>query len=99
MAGVDAMHRSLKERIKAHASLPLHRNAYALMFGSFSTALLGLVFWSLAAHRYSVHSVGIQSAMVAATQFLTAISALSLNNVLLRFLPIAGNATRRLILA
>jgi O-antigen/teichoic acid export membrane protein len=88
---------TLTGRIRAHASAPLHKNAYALMLGSVSTALLGLVFWSLAARHYPVESVGIQAALISAMQFLAAVSALSLNNVLLRFLPVTGPATRRLI--
>lgn len=84
-------------RLRTHARIPLHKNAYALMGGSVSTAVLGLVFWSLAARHYPARSVGIQATLVSGTQFLAAVAALSQNNVLLRFLPVAGAATRRLI--
>lgn len=97
MSGGETARPTWFSRIRTHTRIPLHKNAYALMGGSVSTAALGLVFWALAARHYPARSVGLQATMVSGTQFLAAVAGLSLNNVLLRFLPVAGVATRRLI--
>ncbi|HSK15288.1 MAG TPA: oligosaccharide flippase family protein [Gaiellaceae bacterium] len=83
--------------MRSHVRLPLHRNAYALVASGSSTALLGLIFWAIAARRYEVHAVGVQSATVSAMVLLAGIAQLGLSPVLIRFLPVAGARSRRLV--
>lgn len=84
-------------RVHRHLSTPLYRNAYLLIIGGFSGSALGFVFWVLAAHEYSAEIVGRNSAAVAAMIVVSGISQLGLNAVLVRYLPIAGAASRRFV--
>jgi O-antigen/teichoic acid export membrane protein len=88
-----------RANIRAHFSLPLYRNGYMLLLGSASTALLGVLFWALAAHRYSADAVGINTAVVSALMLVSGIGQLGLNGVLVRYLPAAGRGTHRLVVA
>jgi O-antigen/teichoic acid export membrane protein len=89
----------LFSRLRAHLRTPLYRNGYALTFSSGATSFLGLFYWVLAARFYSPEVVGLNSALLSAMLFLSGISQLSLNGALVRFLPTAGHASRRLIAA
>src|SRR5512142_3279344 len=80
-----------------HFQLPLYRNAYALMLSSGTTSVLGFAYWVLAAHYYSPPVLGWNSAIISAMLFLAGVAQLSMNNVLVRFIPIAGKATLRLV--
>ena len=80
-----------------HLREPMRRSAYALIAGTGVTSLLGLLFWALAAHWLSPATVGIGAALVSALTLLANISTLGLRNGLVRFLPEAGPATRRLV--
>ncbi len=81
-----------------HLRMPLFRNGYALLVNGAATSVLGLLYWALAARLYPVALVGLNSALVAAMLLLAGIAQLSLNNVLVRYIPVAGLKTRRLIL-
>ena len=80
-----------------HLREPMRRSAYALIAGTGVTSLLGLVFWVLAARWLSPATVGIGAALVSLLTLLANISTLGLRNGLVRFLPEAGPATRRLV--
>src|SRR3712207_4243874 len=80
-----------------HLREPMQRSAYALIAGTGVTSLLGLVFWVLAAHWLPAAMVGIGAALISALALLANISTLGLRNGLVRFLPEAGSATRRLV--
>jgi O-antigen/teichoic acid export membrane protein len=84
-------------RLLAHVRTPLYGNGYALLFNSVATSGLGLLYWILAARLYSAEAVGLNSAVLAAMQFLYGVAVLSLSNVLIRFIPLAGQNTLRLI--
>jgi O-antigen/teichoic acid export membrane protein len=85
-------------RVASHLRLPLFRNGYALIIGSAATSGLGLVYWVLAARFYSAEMVGLSSAALSAMLLLSGISQLGLNSALVRFVPLAGRSTSRLIL-
>jgi len=85
-------------RFASHLRLPLFRNGYALIIGSAATSGLGFVYWVLAARFYSSEMVGLNSAVLSAMLLLSGISQLSLNSVLVRFVPLAGRSTSRLII-
>jgi len=84
--------------IRAHLAAPLYRNAYFLIVGAVVASVAGFLFWALAARRYSSHVVGLNSAAVSAMIFVSGVSQLGLNAVLVRYLPGAGTSTRRFVL-
>lgn len=61
------------------------------------TSLLGVAFWALAAHSYSAHEVGLNAAAISAMTLVSGLCSLGLSAVLVRYLPIAGTATDKLI--
>jgi O-antigen/teichoic acid export membrane protein len=85
-------------RIVSHLRHPLFQNGYALIASSGTSAALGFLFWILAARFYTTQIVGLNSALISAMLFLSGVSQLSLNSVLIRFVPQAGTATRRLVI-
>jgi len=88
----------LMERLTEHLHLPLFRNGYALLFSGATTSALGLLYWALAARLYPAATVGVGSALLSAMLLLSGVAQLSLNNVLVRFIPAAGHDTRALII-
>jgi len=85
-------------RVSSHLRIPLFRNGYALIVSSAATSGLGLVYWVLAARYYPAEIVGLGSAALSAMLLLSGIAQLSLNSVLVRFVPLAGRATPRLVI-
>lgn len=85
-------------RLREHFASTLYRNAYFLMLGTGAGAILGFVFWALAARRYRPEDVGVNSAVIAAMMLVSGASQLGLNGLLVRYLPSAGRSTRRLVL-
>jgi O-antigen/teichoic acid export membrane protein len=86
------------EKLAAHLRLPLHRNGYALVMSTFSTAALGALYWAIAANRYSSAQVGINASLVSTMMFLTNLASLNFTDVLNRFVPVSGRSARRLVL-
>lgn len=84
-------------RLIAHLQIPLYRNGYMLMFNAVVTSSLGLIYWMLAAHYYSPEVVGFNSALLSTMTLLSGVAQLSLNGVLVRFVPVAGRFTLRLV--
>jgi O-antigen/teichoic acid export membrane protein len=84
-------------RLIAHVRTPLYRNGYALVFSSATTSALGVLYWALAARKYTTDAVGLNSAVMSAMMFLANVSQLNMVNALNRFVPSAGRATRRLV--
>jgi O-antigen/teichoic acid export membrane protein/aminoglycoside phosphotransferase (APT) family kinase protein len=77
---------------------PLIRNAYSLVASTLATSVLGVVFWIVAARRFTPNEVGIDSALVSTMTFLANVAALNLANGFNRFVPTAGDRTARLVL-
>jgi O-antigen/teichoic acid export membrane protein len=84
-------------RLREHLDDRLFRTGYYLILGTGVTSLLGAAFWALAAHTYSAHEVGLNAAAISAMTLVSGLCSLGLSAVLVRYLPIAGTATRRLI--
>jgi len=82
-----------------HLRKPIYNRAYALIVSSAITAVLGLGFWTLAAHLYGAGDLGVNAAVISAMMFLSYLAQLSLAGALTRFIPTAGRSTRRLVLA
>jgi O-antigen/teichoic acid export membrane protein len=85
------------ERLRVHLADPLYRNGYALVASSGITSILGLVFWFVAARRFTPEVVGVGSATISAMVLLANLGQLNLVNALNRFVPRAGPVTGRLI--
>jgi O-antigen/teichoic acid export membrane protein len=75
---------------------PLHRDGLALVLSSALSSGVGLLYWLLAARLFSPAEVGVNSTAVSAMMLLGTASQLNVKNALLRFLPVAGSATRPL---
>jgi O-antigen/teichoic acid export membrane protein len=84
-------------RLRGHFDDQLYRTGYYLIIGTGITSLLGVAFWALAAHSYSAHEVGQSAAAISAMTLVSGVCSLGLSAVLVRYLPIAGTADRRLI--
>lgn len=84
--------------LREHLDAPLFRNAYALVVNTGITAVLGFAYWVIAARLFSTNDVGLAAAAISAMTLLAGISLLNLEAVLVRFIPIAGRQTRRLVL-
>lgn len=83
--------------LKDHMRTPLFRNAYALVINTGITAILGFAYWVMAARLYSTRDVGLAAAAISAMSLLAGISLFNLEAVLVRFIPIAGRHTRKLV--
>ncbi|MBW3590991.1 MAG: hypothetical protein KY393_03945, partial [Actinobacteria bacterium] len=77
---------------------PLLRNAYALLINALGTSVLGLIYWILAARFYGPTLVGASSALISALLLAATVAQLNLGGTLARFLPRAGEDSRRLVL-
>jgi len=65
----------------------LYSNAFFLMLNSFTTSLLGFIFWNIMARQFTPAQVGIGSALVAASTLLGTLANFGLGMGLVRFLP------------
>ncbi|MBA3865302.1 MAG: oligosaccharide flippase family protein [Solirubrobacterales bacterium] len=85
------------EGVRGHLRDPLYRTSYYLIVGTGVTSVLGVVFWALAAHAYSAHDVGLNAAVISAMTLVSGVCSLGLSAVLVRYLPISGGATHKLV--
>jgi O-antigen/teichoic acid export membrane protein len=86
-----------RARLRQHLSDPLYRTGYYLILGTGVTSLLGVGFWALAAHSYSARVVGLNAAAISAMTLVAEACTLGLSAVLVRYLPVAGGSTWRLV--
>ena len=84
-------------RLRRHLADPLYRTGYYLILGTGITSLLGVGFWALAAHSYSARVVGLNAAAISAMTLVAEACTLGLSAVLVRYLPVAGGSTRKLV--
>lgn len=75
----------------------LIQNALALMVSSGGTAVLGVAFWGIAAHLAPARDIGRASAEIAAMVLLANLAQLSFGSIFERFLPVAGDRTRKFV--
>jgi len=86
-----------KEGLKSLYGVSMYRNAGYLMMNSGSTAVIGFIFWMVAARLYSIEAVGMSSAIISAVGLLTLLSNLGLGYGLIGFLPGSGAKTKVVI--
>jgi O-antigen/teichoic acid export membrane protein len=77
---------------------PVYRSSYALIATTIVNAVLGVLFWVAAARLYSARVVGLGAGGISALQLIATIGWVGLIFTLMRYVPIAGNARRRLVL-
>ncbi len=87
----------LSGRLREHLSDPLYRTGYHLILGTGITSVLGVGFWALATHSYSARVVGLNAAAISAMTLVAEACTLGLAAVLVRYLPVAGGSTRRMV--
>lgn len=84
---------SLWRKLKIYVKSSFHVNAYYLIINSGFAALIGFVFWLVAARFYSAVDVGLASATISAAALIATIAELGLGFGLIRFLP--GSSDRQ----
>ncbi len=85
-------------RFREHLDVPFVRNAYSLVGSTLATSGFGVLFWFVAARMFSTADFGRDAALISTMLFLSSISQLNLTNGFNRFVPVAGNRTRRFVL-
>jgi O-antigen/teichoic acid export membrane protein len=83
--------------LRSHLNVPLFRDGYALVANEGVTAVLGLVYWLIAAREYTPRTVGVNTAAISAMMFIAGVAQLNLMSTLLRFVGVMGAARRRFI--
>lgn len=83
-------------RVRRFFDGSMRANAVALVANQLASALLGFVYWLLAARLYAVEVVGTSSAVISSIQLVSGIAQLGLVNGMQRFIPRAGRHARRL---
>ncbi|GEL18893.1 lipopolysaccharide biosynthesis protein [Pseudonocardia asaccharolytica] len=76
---------------------PVHRDGLALVLSAGFTSVLGLLYWVVAARLFPADVVGVNSVTLSTMMLLGGVAQLNLNYMLLRFLPVAGVRSRRLV--
>jgi O-antigen/teichoic acid export membrane protein len=79
-----------KERLRQLFHVPLYSNAIYLMIASAVGAVLGFVFWIVAARFYTPEDVGLASAAISAAGLMAMIATLGLGYGLIRLLSQSG---------
>lgn len=77
---------------------PAHRDGLALVLSSGLTSAVGLLYWVLAARLFPPDVLGINQVAISTMMFLGGIAHLNMTYALLRFVPVAGWAARRVVL-
>ena len=77
----------------------VHRDGLALVLSSGLTSAVGLLYWVLAARLFTPTEVGINSVALSTMMLLGGLAHLNLTQALLRFVPVAGPRTRRLVVS
>jgi O-antigen/teichoic acid export membrane protein len=77
--------------LKKYYSEPLYRNSIALMLNTASGAVLGLVFWVVAARSFSSTDLGLATAIISLVTLITTLAQFGMDNGLIRFMPMSKN--------
>ena len=84
--------------LRRELSVPLYRNAYALMANTAGNSILGLLYWVLAARTFPDAAVGRGNALIALMMLVSTFTQLNWSGALIRFLPRAGRSARQMLL-
>jgi O-antigen/teichoic acid export membrane protein len=89
--------RGVAARAASTRHTPVFRSSYALVLTTVVNAVLGLLFWVAAARLYPAATVGLGAGGISAMQLVATVGWVGLIFTLMRYVPIAGRARRRLI--
>jgi O-antigen/teichoic acid export membrane protein len=89
--------RGVAVRAASSRHTPLYRSSYALILTTVVNAGLGLLFWVAAARLYPTAVVGLGAGGISAMQLVATVGWVGLIFTLMRYVPIAGRARRRLL--
>jgi O-antigen/teichoic acid export membrane protein len=84
--------------LRARRGEPLLRNGHLLFTSSILTSVFGAGYWALVTRLYPADTVGRNYAAISAMLLLAGVGQLNLSSVLVRFVPVAGARTGRLVL-
>jgi O-antigen/teichoic acid export membrane protein len=76
---------------------PQHRDGLALVVSSGMSSAVGLLYWVLAAQMFPADVVGVNAVTVSSLMLVGGVAHLNMSHALLRFVPVAGTAARRLV--
>ncbi|QYN31994.1 phosphotransferase [Pseudonocardia sp. DSM 110487] len=76
---------------------PQHRDGLALVVSSGMSSAVGLLYWVLAAQMFPADVVGVNAVAVSSMMLVGGVAHLNMSHALLRFVPVAGTAARRLV--
>jgi O-antigen/teichoic acid export membrane protein len=76
---------------------PQHRDGLALVVSSGMTSAVGLLYWFLAARMFPPDVVGVNAVALSSLMLVGGVAHLNMSHALLRFVPVAGTAARRLV--
>lgn len=80
------------------SSVPIVKTGLSLMTNTVVTALLGLIFWIVAARIFTEEQVGVSNTVIITMMYLADLSCLGLRTGVARFLPSAGDRRVGLLL-
>jgi O-antigen/teichoic acid export membrane protein len=83
--------------LRRELSVPLYRNAYALMANTAGNSILGLLYWVLAARTFPDAAVGRGNALISLMMLVSTFTQLNWSGALIRFLPRAGRSARQML--
>lgn len=78
--------------------VPAQRDGLALVLSSGLTAGVGVAYWAVAARTADLETVGRNATLLSAMMLIGGGAHLNMTHALLRFVPVAGTAARRLVL-
>src|SRR5687767_15837207 len=76
---------------------PQMRDGLALVASSGLSSAVGLLYWVLAAQMFPPDVVGVNAVAVSSLMLVGGIAHLNMSHALLRFVPVAGTAARKLV--
>ena len=85
-------------RVAASRHVPVYRSSYALILTTVLNAAMGVLFWVAAAQLYPTDIVGLGAGGISALQLVATIGWVGLIFTIMRYVPVAGTARRRLVL-
>jgi O-antigen/teichoic acid export membrane protein len=83
--------------LRRELSVPLYRNAYALMANTAGNSVLGLLYWVLAARTFPDAAVGRGNALISLMMLVSTFTQLNWSGALIRFLPRSGRSARQML--
>jgi O-antigen/teichoic acid export membrane protein/aminoglycoside phosphotransferase (APT) family kinase protein len=76
---------------------PLHRDGLAIVASSGLSSAVGLLYWVLTARLFPPDVVGVNAVALSTMMLIGGVAHLNLTYALLRFVPVAGTAARKLV--